>query len=77
MWFRRRQRGRDPEPAETPGLQEARQAREGAEATLGEVRDLWPDVNELADRMREYTRRNGISRLFDEALGGGHDRDRR
>ncbi|WP_066373996.1 DUF7620 family protein [Herbidospora mongoliensis] len=85
MMWRRRRRDPDPEPAdcaaptlpETSGMQEARHAREVSEAGLDEVRERWRDVTEMGARMREYTRRNGISRLFDEALGGVHDRDRR
>ncbi|HLT10470.1 MAG TPA: hypothetical protein VK028_06650 [Micromonosporaceae bacterium] len=52
-------------------VEEARRARESSEALLNQVRQRWPEIEQVADALRQHRERNGFAELFSRALGGG------
>jgi hypothetical protein len=55
-------------PAEACNSEEARRARQQAEAELREARARWPEVTELSRRLREHREQNRFSALIEEAM---------
>ena len=71
MWRRRRATGPDTRAENPRAVAEARRAREASEERLAEVRQRWPEVEQVATSLRRHRERNGFAELVTRALGGG------
>lgn len=73
MRWRRRRQQPAPSPDAARRIGEAKAAREHSEERLEQVRERWPEVNEVTTSLRRLRERNHFADLIARAMGDGRD----